>query len=288
MSIFVPAMSLYNILIKPFVQKMSTERASRVGLRYFQLIGRIPLARAFNRWIHPNKSDGLQSEVFGLQFYNPVGLGAGLDLRGELYNDLNNLGFSFSEIGPIVNAEGTRKAINNVQKDPQDDLLSICISGDYLTSFTLSYDFFDFFVIDMSSSSVDTGIIDDILEVRLGEQNYKPIVIKVSERISPTELERLSDYCMMNSVDGLELRSLEQVERVSKRSKGRLPIIANCHTDTPQRALEALIRGASLVEIRTALLHEGPGIVTDTLKLIRKSKEEHEAGKRARENSPAA
>ena len=288
MSIFVPAMSLYNILIKPFVQKMSTERASRVGLRYFQLIGRIPLARAFNRWIHPNKSDGLQSEVFGLQFYNPVGLGAGLDLRGELYNDLNNLGFSFSEIGPIVNAEGTRKAINNVQKDPQDDLLSICISGDYLTSFTLSYDFFDFFVIDMSSSSVDTGIIDDILEVRLGEQNYKPIVIKVSERISPTELERLSDYCMMNSVDGLELRSLEQVERVSKRSKGRLPIIASCHTDTPQHALEARTRGASLVEIRTALLHEGPGIVTDTLKLIRKSKEEHEAGKRARENSPAA
>ena len=288
MSIFVPAMSLYNILIKPFVQKMSTERASRVGLRYFQLIGRIPLARAFNRWIHPNKSDGLQSEVFGLQFYNPVGLGAGLDLRGELYNDLNNLGFSFSEIGPIVNAEGTRKAINNVQKDPQDDLLSICISGDYLTSFTLSYDFFDFFVIDMSSSSVDTGIIDDILEVRLGEQNYKPIVIKVSERISPTELERLSDYCMMNSVDGLELRSLEQVERVSKRSKGRLPIIANCHTDTPQHALEALTRGASLVEIRTALLHEGPGIVTDTLKLIRKSKDEYESGKRARENSPAA
>ena len=288
MSIFASAMSLYNILIKPFVRKMSTERASTVGLRYLQIIGRIPLARAINRWIHPNKSDGLQSEVFGLQFYNPVGLGAGLDLHGELYNDLNNLGFSFSEIGPIVSAEGVRKAINNVQKDPQDDLLSICISGDYLTSFTLSYDFFDFFVIDMSASSVNTDIIDDILEVRLGEQNYKPIVIKVSERISPTELERLTDYCMMNSVDGLELRSLDQVERVSRRSRARLPIIANCHTDTPQHALEALIKGASLVEIRTALLHEGPGIVTDTLKVIRKSKEEYEAGKSTSKDSQTA
>ena len=138
-------MSLYNVIIRPFVKKMDLERASELGLKYFRFIGRIPLMRSLNRWMYGNKPKGLQRELFGLDFYNPIGLGAGLDKHCELYNDLNNLGFSFVEVGPL-DSDGVRQACRNIRKDPPDDILAACIDRDYLTSFTLGYDFFDFFV----------------------------------------------------------------------------------------------------------------------------------------------
>ena len=76
----------------------------------------------------------------------------------------------------------------------------------------------------------------------------------------------------MNNIDGIELRSLEQVKKVHEYSSGKLPIIANCHIDTPLQASEALVAGASLVEIRTGLLREGPGIVQKTLDYLSKNR----------------
>ena len=270
-------MSLYDLIVKPIARKMDLERASKVGLRYFQLIGKMPFGRALNRWIHGNRPVGLQREVFGLNFYNPLGLGAGLDIHGELYNDLNNLGFSFVEIGPM-NADGVRRAIRHLQTDPQDDILALCISGDYLTSFTLAYDFCDFFVIDLTEDP-GTEEINPLLESRLNEQEYKPIVIKLPDYLNDSELDTIADFCLMNSVDGIELRSNTQVSHVHEHTAGRLPIIANCHIDSPEQAAEALSCGASLVELRTGLLREGPGIVSRTLKYLLNKKNESTGSK---------
>ena len=270
-------MSLYDLIVKPIARKMDLERASKVGLRYFQLIGKMPFGRALNRWIHGNRPVGLQREVFGLNFYNPLGLGAGLDIHGELYNDLNNLGFSFVEIGPM-NADGVRRAIRHLQTDPQDDILALCISGDYLTSFTLAYDFCDFFVIDLTEDP-STEEINPLLESRLNEQEYKPIVIKLPDYLNDSELDTIADFCLMNSVDGIELRSNTQVSHVHEHTAGRLPIIANCHIDSPEQAAEALSCGASLVELRTGLLREGPGIVSRTLKYLLNKKNESTGSK---------
>ncbi len=264
-------MSLYDIIIKPFARKMDLERASRIGLRYFQLIGKIPFGRTLNRWMHDNRPEGLQREVFGLDFYNPLGLGAGLDIHGELYNDLNNLGFSFVEVGP-VDADGARRAIRHLQTDPQDDILALCISKDYLTAFSLAYDFYDFFVIDLSGDP-STEELNPLLESRLSEQEYKPIVIKLPDYLNEAELDTIADFCLMNGIDGIELRSNSQVAYVHGHTSGRLPIIANCHIDTPDQAEEALRCGASLVELRTGLLREGPGIVGRTLKYLLKHNE---------------
>ena len=170
-------MGLYSILIRPFVRRADIEKASRVALRYFEMIERIPGGRLISRWIHNNRPTGLQREVFGIDFYNPIGLGAGLDIYGELYNDLNNLGFSFVEIGPM-NADGIRRAIRRIQQDPQNDILAACINEDYLTAFTLAYDFCDFFVIDLSTNP-STDILDPLLDARLAEEVYKPIVVKL-------------------------------------------------------------------------------------------------------------
>lgn len=253
-------MALYELLIKPFIRRMDLESASKVALRYYKVIGKIPGGRTINRWVHRNRSTALQREVFGLQFYNPLGMGAGLDLDGDLYNDLNNLGFSFTEIGPL-DAGGVRHAVKNIQKDPRHDILAICIDDDFLTSFTLAYDFCDFFVIELSPSDPSTDVLDPLLNSRLTEQNYRPIVVKIPEVITTNEIDEIIDYCMMNGVDGIEVRSLEQIETVRKHSKSRLEIIANSHIDTPQLASQALQAGASLIEIRTGVIRNGPKIV---------------------------
>jgi len=264
-------MALYDVFVKPFIQKKDMADASRICLKYFSFIGRFPLVRQLIRYANGNKPSGLEKEVFGLPFYNPVGLGAGLDIHGELYNDLNNLGFSFVEVGP-VDAKEIKSAINHIQKDPQDDILAACINKDYLEAFTLGYDFFDFFVADLTDDpSVEH--VEPMLEARLAEQNYKPIVIKLPDYLTEEELDAFADYSMVNNIDGIEIRSLDHLNHIYKYTKGRLPLIANSHIDTPERAYEALNAGASLVEIRTGLVYQGPGIVSKTLRHIIKQKE---------------
>lgn len=266
-------MGLYSIMIKPLVRKMDIERASKIALRYFEFVERIPGGRLISRWIHGNRPLGLQREVFGLNFYNPVGLGAGLDIHGVLYNDLNNLGFSFVEAGPL-DADGVRRAVNHIQNDPQDDILAACIKDDVQTAFTLAYDFFDFFVIDFSAG-VDTDILEPLLNIRLGEETYKPIVVKLPKVISVAEIQEILDFCLMNGLDGIEARDIEQVRQIASLSRGKIPIIANTHIETPAQAHEALEAGASLVEVRNGLVREGPGIVDRILKyLLNKAKNE--------------
>ena len=276
-------MGLYSILVRPFVRNADIEKASKFALRYFELNEKIPGGRLISRWIHNNRPTGLQREVFGLDFYNPIGLSAGLDIYGELYNDLNNLGFSFSEIGPM-NADGIRRAIRRIQQDPQNDILAACINEDFLTAFTLAYDFCDFFVIDLSANP-SSDLLDPLLDARLAEDVYKPIVVKLPKALPPSETEDLLDYCQMNRIDGIEVQSLEQIRHIAAYTCGRMPIVADIVIDTPEQAAEALEAGASLVEVRDGLVRQGPRFVSKIQKhLLNLVKNERS---NPREDSPA-
>ena len=259
---------MYRIFIRPFVRGMKPEKASRVALSYFRLIGKIPGGRLINRLVHRNRAYGLQREVFGLEFYNPLGLGAGLDRRGDLYNDLEDFGFSFVEIGPL-DLDGTRHAIANLQKEPHDDILAACISKDIATCFSLAYDFCDMFVIDMSGG-LDPAVLDQIMDIRLTYDEYKPVIIKVSEHIGQQELTVVLEYCMLNGVDGIQVRKAQDVVLVNEISSGRFPVMANCHIKSPVQAAELLEAGASLIEIQSALVAEGPGFVRKILSYLEK------------------
>lgn len=257
---------MYRLFIRPITRRIKdNDRASAIAKSYFKFAGKIPGGRFINRLIHGNRPAGLEKEVFGLSFYNPVGLGAGLDVNGDLYNDLNDLGFSFVEIGPFKSIKNIRKAIYKIQSDPPDDIIAACICGDILDSFCLSYDFCDFFVVDISDNP-DMEIFDGILNARLTYDTYKPVVVKIPEAISFEEIDDIIDYCMMNSVDGIEARSLKQISYIAERTKGRLPVIANCHIKTPEQAQEALDAGASLIEVRMGLVRKGPVLIGQILR----------------------
>lgn len=272
MYVLTPA-RMYRLLIRPITRRIKDDdKASAIAKRYFRFEGMIPGGRFVSRLVHGNRPTGLEREVFGLNFYNPVGLGPGLDIDGTLYNDLNDLGFSFVEIGPFTDIKVIRKAISRIQEDPQDDILAACISSDYLELFCLAYDFCDFFVIDISGNP-DMEVFDAILDARLTYDTYKPVVVKIPEVIPFEDLEYILEYCMLNSVDGIEACSIKQISFINERTKGRLPIIANTHVKTPEQAEEALKSGASLVEVRMGLVREGPVLVDKILKyLLNKAK----------------
>lgn len=260
---------MYNLLIKPFVRNMEKEKASSVALRYFKFIGAIPLLRQFYRLVHKNRSFGIDREVFGLHFYNPLGLGAGLDKKGEMCAMLEDLGFSFVEIGPL-NAAYTRTAIANIQEKPCEDILAACISADITTSFSLAYDFCDFFVIDQQTG-LKEHTIDQLLNIRLTYDEYKPIVLKLSGFISEQDLHHALDYCMYSGIDGVEVGAKEHVKAIYSYTKGRMPIIANCHIKSPSEAAELLQDGASLIELRSGMVYEGPSLVRKTLNYLEKA-----------------
>ena len=252
-------MGAYELLVKPFVKRMDPEKGSRVALRFFKITGKIPGVRFIKRLIYSNRPKGAQRELFGLDFYNPIGLGAGLDRFGDVYNDINNLGFSFMEIGPLDSA-GMRHAISNLQNDPQDDILAACIEKDHLTAFTLGYDFCDFFVIETGAEDY-ISIVDPILDARLTYEEYKPVVVKIPETLEEEQIAAIVDYCMLNNVDGIEARSIAQISFINKMSNGRFPIIANCHIKDGDDAQECIEAGASLIEIRSGLVNYGPKLV---------------------------
>ena len=92
------------------------------------------------------------------------------------------------------------------------------------------------------------------------------VVVKIPETIAPDDLDYIIEYCLMNSVDGIEARNIQQISHIKEKTKGRLPIIANCHIKTPAQAREALDAGASLIEVRMGLVREGPSLVGRILK----------------------
>lgn len=260
---------MYNLLIKPFVRKMEKEKASSIALKYFKVIGSVPGLRGFYRLVHKNRSFGIDCDVFGLHFYNPLGLGAGLDKKGEMCATLEDLGFSFVEIGPL-NAATTRTAIANIQKNPCEDYVAACILSDITTSFSLAYDFCDFFVIDQQTG-LKQRTIDQLLNIRLTYDEYKPIIIKLSEFITEHDLHEALDYCMYSGIDGVQVGAKEHVKMISKYTNGRMPIIANCHIKSPSEALELLNDGASLIELRSGMVSEGPSLVRKTLNYLEKA-----------------
>jgi len=59
----------------------------------------------------------------------------------------------------------------------------------------------------------------------------------------------------------LKVRSTEVVRYLAEKSNGEIPIIGSGGIHTPEDALEKLNAGASLVQVYTGFIYEGPGLI---------------------------
>ena len=310
---------LFRTLIRPLLFAFPMETSVSVFLRSSKLLCRIlPLAPLL-RLTLKKKGKRFNREVFGLHFPNPVGTAAGLDRNADFVDLFSDFGFGFVEIGSLTTRpeagsprfghpnKGVRNAISNLTfRTRNAESLPIGINiaaqesssteseltGDFRSAFALVYDFADYFVINLtdplrdltagiqSDTDLMSDIVDEILDMRLCYDVYKPILLKISSDLSTDILDEIVDYARMAGVDGIVTggpkdreepaleRTLQTVRYIHTRTKGRLPIIAGGGILSPKDAKEAFTAGASLVEVYSAFWHRGPKVAKKTLKLL--------------------
>ncbi|NCB97079.1 MAG: quinone-dependent dihydroorotate dehydrogenase [Bacteroidia bacterium] len=337
--------------IRPLLFSILPERAHILMVNLLIFLRYIPFSGMVLRWLYSYNNKSLEREVFGLKFRNPIGMAAGFDKNGDIYNDLSNFGFGFVEIGSLthveqignprprvfriveenaiinrmgINNKGVKHAVNYMKSNKPRLIIGGNISKstscgnemaaqDYEKSFTQLYDFVDFFVLNVSCPNVKglvklqnitalSEIIDRLTAIRRFNDEYRPILLKVSPDLTNDQLDEIIELILISGIDGIvatnttstrELlkdhstaieaigdgglsgeplfrRSLEVVRYINKKSAGMLPIIAVGGVTSPERAKEMLDAGASLVEVYTGFIYNGPGFVKSILKYLSK------------------
>ena len=145
-------------------------------------------------------------------------------------------------------------------------------------------------------------IVDKLLNLRMYFDEYRPILIKVSPDISHQLLDEIIDYSLMSGVDGIVAgnttrsregltlpqekideignggmsgaplfrKNLELVRYIHEQSRGKLPIIGVGGIMSGEQARQMLDAGASLVEIYSGFIYEGPSLVRKINKYLQK------------------
>lgn len=146
-------------------------------------------------------------------------------------------------------------------------------------------------------------IVDKLLNLRMYYDEYRPILLKVSPDLSKEQLDDIIDYCLRSGIDGMvagnttrsregltisqekidsignggmsgapvHKKNLALVKYIHERSEGKLPIIGVGGIISEQDAKAMIDAGASLVEIYTGFIYEGPALI----KRINKYLESH-------------
>ena len=138
-----------------------------------------------------------------------------------------------------------------------------------------------------------SGILTAILNERDRQERRKPVLLKISPDISITHLDEILDILEKTGIDGivavnttttrndltisnehkerigngglsgkpLQWKALETVNYIRQRTKGQLPIIGVGGIMTADDAVKMLNAGATLVQIYSGFIYDGPALV---------------------------
>jgi len=93
---------MYKILIRPILFLFDPEKIHHFTFGFIKFVTKIPLVSGILKSVYTVKAKNLEQHLFGLDFKNPVGLAAGFDKNGHLFNELENFGFGFVEVGTVT------------------------------------------------------------------------------------------------------------------------------------------------------------------------------------------
>jgi len=94
--------AMYRYFLQPLFFLLDAEKAHHTVFNLVRLLFRLPLVPLIFRKLYSFSHPGLEREVFGIRFPNPVGIAAGFDKNAELVPELAALGFGFIEIGTVT------------------------------------------------------------------------------------------------------------------------------------------------------------------------------------------
>ena len=93
---------MYKVIIRPVLFLIPPETIHNLVNIILKITFSIPGCIAFAGIIFKLKNKKLARNIAGLEFENPVGLAAGFDKNGLLYNELSCFGFSLVEVGTVT------------------------------------------------------------------------------------------------------------------------------------------------------------------------------------------
>ena len=197
-------------------------------------------------------------------------------------------------------------------------------AADYLKLFRNLYQYADYFTVNIScDNSCREGathtrahilrILDPLFDFRRGQNQYRPIMLKVSPDMPDAVIDEISDILLETPLDGivatngthnreglhtsrttldkigsgrlsgapLTQRAVEVVRRIHTRSGGNFPIIGVGGIMTPDDAKAMLDAGADLLQLYTGNIYNGPGLVRDICRALVADAEAKAAAERA-------
>jgi dihydroorotate dehydrogenase len=282
----------------------------------------------------------LRTDVFGLQFSNPVGIAAGFDKDAEAFDGLLKLGFGFVEVGSIVpepqpgnpkprlfrlkqdkalinrmgfNSRGlayaqarlaARRADRrgivgvNIGKNRSGDA-----AADYGRGVRALAPFADYLAVNVSSPNTPglralqspeqlESLIAVVRRARdeAGLERPAPLLLKLAPDLTAEDRRNVAAVVERGGIDGLILGNTtvsrpaslrdpraseagglsgaplfalatEALRDMYRVTRGRLPLIGVGGIGSGADAYAKIRAGASLVQLYTALVYDGPGLV---------------------------
>jgi len=92
----------YEKLLKPLLFRMDPEEAHERMMTMMRAAQAVPLGKVLARTMFRRREPGLETEIFGLKFRNPIGLAAGFDKDARVIQMMGSLGFRFVEVGSLT------------------------------------------------------------------------------------------------------------------------------------------------------------------------------------------
>ncbi|MDG1665216.1 MAG: quinone-dependent dihydroorotate dehydrogenase [Hyphomicrobiales bacterium] len=319
-------MFFYSFL-KSLLFLFDPEIAHRITINYLK----------FARFKKPKLYEVLQSEVFGLNFQNPIGIAAGFDKNGEVAHNLINLGFGFSEVGTVTpkpqpgnprprvfrlkddraiinrlgfNSVGFSEVKTKLEKIG-DNIIGVNIganknskdfSEDYIKGIKFFSTLASYITINISSPNTpglrNLEVLEN-LDVLLDKINNLdredllikiPILLKISPDLEADNLKYLCEKVLSSKIDGLIISnttisrdsistdtlekgglsgkpifdiSTKQLRMAYKYTNGKIPLIGVGGVDSAEKAYEKIKNGASLIQLYTGLVYNGPNLIKD-------------------------
>lgn len=184
-------------------------------------------------------------------------------------------------------------------------------TSDYEICFDALYDYVDYFVVNVSSPNTPnlralqdkeplTQLLQTLQNKNIAKVNPKPILLKIAPDLTDEQLLDIIDIMAETKIAGLiatnttlsregllseakgetgglsgkplKNRSTEVIRFLAEKSNRAFPIIGVGGIHSAEDALEKLEAGASLIQLYTGFIYEGPALVKAINKAILKQK----------------
>lgn len=223
---------------------------------------------------------------------------------------VNRMGFNNGGVEEAVTRLKSNKNVligGNIGKNkvtPNEDAVE-----DYKICFEALYPYVDYFVVNVSSPNTPnlralqdkeplTALLNTLQQLNEKKEKAKPILLKIAPDLTDSQLLDIVDIVITTKIAGviatnttisreglisenknemggmsgmpLRERSTAVIKFLAEKSNGAFPIVGVGGIHSPEDAIEKLNAGASLVQLYTGFIYEGPAIIKKINKAILK------------------